>query len=72
MNEKLDTLAGGQLTLGKFLRAIRLEKGKSLPAARLRQIEAGLLDVSPELASKFADALGYSRSQMRRLAAQEK
>ncbi len=77
--KQLETLAGGTLTLGLFLRSIREGEGWSLAqmAERLgvtrgyvSNIEKGK-PVSPESAARYAKALGYSEEQFVRLALQD-
>jgi len=76
----LENLAGGPLTLGGLLEAIRLgdEISQSELAERLEisrshlcDIEKGRKTVSPARAAKFAKILGYSETQFVRLALQD-
>ena len=77
--KQLEKLAGGTLTLARFIRAIREGEEWSLAdmAAKLRvtrahiaAIERGKL-VSPQSAARYARALGYSEQQFVRLALQD-
>src|SRR5262245_17520696 len=76
----LENLAGGPLTLGGLLEAIRVgdEVSQSELAERLEisrshlcDIEKGRKTVSPARAAKFARILGYSETQFVRLALQD-
>jgi len=76
----LEELAGGSLTFGGFLRAIREGEEETLArfAGRLgvsRQnlcdIEQGRRSVSPARAAGWAQVLGYSEAQFVRLALQD-
>ena len=75
----LEDLAGGALTLGRLLRAIREGEEWSLAAmgkklgvsrAHVANIEKGK-PVSPECAARYARALGHSEDQFVRLALQD-
>ncbi|MBM4379627.1 MAG: helix-turn-helix transcriptional regulator [Deltaproteobacteria bacterium] len=75
----LERLAGGPLTLGDFLGAIRTGEGwsqaelarrLSISRAHLCDIEKGRKTVPPARAAHFAEQLGYGREQFVRLALQ--
>lgn len=75
----LEAIAGGPLTFGRYLRAIREGEGESLEtfARRLgvsrmhvHDIEHGRRGVSVERAAQWAKALGYSPVQFVELALQ--
>jgi transcriptional regulator with XRE-family HTH domain len=75
----LERLAGGPLTLGDFLGAIRtgeawsqaeLARRLSISRAHLCDIEKGRKTVTPARAAHFATQLGYGREQFVRLALQ--
>jgi len=76
----LERMAGGELSFGGLLRAIRLcdelslEKFAnklSITTSHLCDIEKGRKNVGPLRAMKFARVLGYSREQFVRLALQD-
>lgn len=76
----IEKITGAKLTLGKLLWAIReaddvsqVEFSDTLKISRqhLCDIEHGRKFVSPKLAAKYADILGYSKEQFIRLALQE-
>jgi transcriptional regulator with XRE-family HTH domain len=76
----LETLMGGPLTLGAALSGLREADGQSLAdyakllgvsRAHLCDIEQGRRAVSPERASRFAQALGQNEAQFVRLALQD-
>ncbi len=78
--QKLESIAKERLTLGSLLKAIRLgeEMTQEKFAALLNiskqylcDIEKGRRFVSPKLAAKYADRLGYSRNQFIRLCLQD-
>lgn len=75
----LERRAGGPLTLGGLLEAIRLGEEASLAAfakelrvsrSHLCDIEKGRKSVSPARAARFARILGYPEDQFVRLALQ--
>ena len=72
----LDKVAGGPLTLGSLLQAVRLGEGLSqaefskrvgISSSHLCDIEKGRKRVSPARAAKFAKILGYGEAQFVRL-----
>jgi antitoxin HigA-1 len=76
----LKKLMGGPLTLGAALSGLREADGRSLAdyakllgvsRAHLCDIEQGRRAVSPERASRFAQALGQNEAQFVRLALQD-
>jgi len=76
----LEDLAGGPLSLGKFLQSIRLGEEMSqvefseqlgISKSHLCDIEKGRKLVSPERAAIFAKILKYSPEQFVRLALQD-
>lgn len=76
----LQDLAGGELTLGGFLRAIRTGEHMTLEAfagrigisrQNLCDVEHDRRSVSPSRAADWARALGYSEAQFVRLALQD-
>lgn len=76
---RLEKLAGGQLTLGDLLVAIREGEGKTQAAladrlevsrSHLCDIEKGRKTVSPARAARFAEILGFGQAQFVRLALQ--
>lgn len=76
----LEKLTGGPLTLGRFIRSIRLGEDASqqhfskqlgISIQHLSDIENGRRVVSPARAAKFATALGYSETQFVELAIQD-
>lgn len=78
--DKLESLAGEQLTFGSLIKSIRLgEEMTQGSFARLLgiskqclcDIEKGRRCVSPKLASKYAETLGYSKNQFIRLCLQD-
>ena len=77
---EMEKIMGAKLTLGKLLCAIReaddvsqCEFGQRLKMSRqqLCDIEHGRKPVSPGLAARYADILGYSREQFIRLSLQD-
>jgi antitoxin HigA-1 len=75
----LEEAAGGPLTLGALLAAIRLGEELTLDQfarklhlsrSHLCDIEKGRKTLSPARAAKFAEILGYSQAQFVRLALQ--
>lgn len=75
----LEEIAGGPLTLGDLLRAIRLGEEQSqtdlanrleISRSHLCDIEKGRKSVAPGRAAQFARVLGYSEAQFVRLALQ--
>jgi transcriptional regulator with XRE-family HTH domain len=75
----LEDIAGGALTIGGLIHAIRLSEEMSLgefspklgiTISHLCDIEKGRKTVSPERAARFAKVLGRSREQFVRLALQ--
>ena len=78
--DKLESITGERLTLGSLLKAIRLgeemtqENFSTLLAISkqyLCDIEKGRRLISPKLAAKYADKLGYSKNQFIRLCLQD-
>jgi transcriptional regulator with XRE-family HTH domain len=78
--KNIEKITGTKLTLGKLLWAIReaddisqVEFSDTLKMSRqhLCDIEHGRKSVSPKLAAKYADILGYSKEQFIRLALQD-
>ena len=76
----LEKTAGGPLTLGRLLEAIRLGEEMTMKAfansleisvSHLNDIEKGRKHVSPERALRFAKLLGYSEEQFVELSLQE-
>lgn len=76
----LEKIAGGKLTLGKLIWAIRDADDASqvdfagklkITKQHLCDIERGRKSVSPKLAAKYAEILGYSKEQFIRLALQD-
>ncbi len=76
----LEKLMGGPLSLGGALSALRESESESLAVfaerlgvsrSHLSDIEHGRRSVSPERASRFAQALGQSEAQFVRLALQD-
>ncbi len=76
----LEKITGTKLTLGKMLWAIReaddisqVDFADTLKISRqhLCDIEHGRKSVSPKLAAKYAEILGYSKEQFIRLALQD-
>ena len=76
----LEKVAGGPLTLGRAIRAVRLGEEQSLAefcvvlgisASHLSDIELGRKTVSAERAAKFARQLRRSEEQFVRLALQD-
>lgn len=77
---KLNSITGGELTLGKAIKAIRLceeikqrdfAKTLSLTQSYLSDIENDRKEVSPQKAAELAEALGQSEKQFIRLAVQD-
>jgi transcriptional regulator with XRE-family HTH domain len=76
----IEKITGTQLTLGKLLWAIREADDSSqvdfadkldISRQQLCDIEHGRKTVSPKLAAKYAEILGYSKEQFIRLALQD-
>ncbi|MFT3741616.1 MAG: helix-turn-helix transcriptional regulator [Gammaproteobacteria bacterium] len=76
----LDRITGGELTLGKAIRAIRLgEDIKQSDFAKMIHVTQSYLsdlendrkEVSPQKAAEIARILGYSEKQFIRLAVQD-
>lgn len=76
----LEAVAGGALTLGRLLAAIREGEGETLDAfaqklcitrAKLCDVEKGRRGVSVERAARWAKLLGYSPVHFVQLALQE-
>jgi transcriptional regulator with XRE-family HTH domain len=76
----IEELTGGQLTLGKLIWAIRQSDEISqkefahqlkITKQHLCDIERGRKFVSPKLAAKYAEILGYSTAQFIRLSLQD-
>lgn len=76
---RLEALAGGPLTLARYLVAIREGEGWSqaefaeklgVSRSHICDIEKGRKTVSPSRAAKFAKILGYSEPQFVQLALQ--
>ena len=77
---KLESIAGEKLTLGSLIKSIRLgdEMTQESFASLLEiskqclcDIEKGRRSISPRLAAKYADILGYSKSQFISLCLQD-
>jgi transcriptional regulator with XRE-family HTH domain len=77
---KLETMAGESLTFGTFIRSIRLGEEMNqesfanllgISKQHMCDIEKGRRFVSPKLAAKYADLLGYSKEQFIRLCLQD-
>jgi transcriptional regulator with XRE-family HTH domain len=84
MSEKtlknIEKLTGARLTLGRLIWAIRqaddisqvdFSEKLKISKQQLCDIERGRKSVSPKLAKKYAEILGYSKEQFIRLALQE-
>ena len=85
--DKLESIAGEQLTFGSLIKSIRLGEEMTqenfanllgISKQYLCDIEKGICDiekgkrcVSPKLASKYAEVLGYSKDQFIRLCLQD-
>lgn len=78
--KKIEKLTGAKLTLGKLLWAIRqgdeisqIDFSAKLKISKqhLSDIENERKSVSPKLAAKYADILGYSQEQFIRLSLQD-
>ena len=76
----LNNITGGELTLGKAIRAIRLcEEMKQGDFAEMLEVTQSYLsdiendrkEVSPQKAAEMAKVLGYSEKQFIRLAVQD-
>lgn len=77
---RLESVAGNRLTFGNLIRSIRLGEGMTqevfalllmISKQCLCDIEKGRRYVSPKLAAKYADILGYSKDQFIRLCLQD-
>ena len=77
--QKLEKIIGGKVTLGKLIWSIRkgeeesqVNFAKTLEMSRqhLCDIEHDRKSVSPKLAAKYAEILGYSKGQFIRLSLQ--
>lgn len=77
---KLEAIAGENLTLGSLIKCIRLGEEMTqdsfalclgISKQYLCDIEKGRRFISPKLAAKYADILGYSREQFIRLCLQD-
>lgn len=77
---KLETIAKEKLTLGSLIKSIRLGEEKTqeefatqlgISKQYLCDIEKGRRCVSPKLAAKYAELLGYSVDQFIRLCLQD-
>lgn len=77
---KLESVAGSRLTFGNLIKSIRLGEDMTQESFALLlmiskqclcDIEKGRRCVSPKLAAKYADILGYSRDQFIRLCLQD-
>lgn len=77
--KKIKKIAGGELTLGKFIWAIRacdeilpMDFAKKLGISKqhLCDLEHDRKSVSPQLAAHYAEILGYSKKQFIQLALQ--
>ena len=78
--KNIERQTGTKLTLGKLIWAIRQADGISqvefasklkMTKQHLCDIERGRKSVSPKLASKYAEILGFSKEQFIRLALQD-
>ena len=78
--KKMEKITGTKLTLGKLMWAIRdadeisqvhFAKKLKISKQHLCDIEHGRKMVSPKLAAKYAEILGYSKEQFIRLALQD-
>ena len=76
----LEKRAGGPLTLGRFIAAVRQGEELSQPAfakrlriskSHLNDIEKGRKSVSPDRAARFAKVLGYSEARLVKFALQD-
>jgi len=76
----LEKLTGGTLTIAKILKSTReaeelsqveFAKMLGIPKQNLCDIEKGRRFISPNLAAKFANKLGYSQKQYIRIALQD-
>ncbi len=76
----IEKITGTKLTLGKLIWAIRqadeisqvdFAKQLDITKQHLCDIEHGRKSVSPKLAAKYAEILGYSKDQFIRLALQD-
>ena len=77
---KLESIAGSRLTFGNLIKSIRLGQDMTQESFALLlmiskqclcDIEKGRRCVSPKLAAKYADILGFSRDQFIRLCLQD-
>lgn len=77
---KLESIAGERLTFGSMIKSIRLGEGMiqkdfaqllGISKQYLCDIEKGKRCVSPKLAAKYAQILGYSKDQFIRLCLQD-
>lgn len=78
--KELEKMTGTKLTFGKLMWAIRQADGISqvdfsdtlkITKQHLCDIEHGRKPISPKLAAKYAEILGYSKEQFIRLALQD-
>lgn len=78
--KNIEKLTGTRLTLGKLIWAIRqadeisqIEFARKLKMSKqqLCDIEYGRKSISPKLAKKYAEMLGYSKEQFIRLSLQD-
>ena len=78
--KKLEKITGGSLTFGKLILAIRLSEEISqiefadklaISKQQLCDLEHDRKSVSPKLAVKYAEKLGYSKEQFIRLCLQD-
>ncbi|HEU5282069.1 MAG TPA: helix-turn-helix transcriptional regulator [Gammaproteobacteria bacterium] len=78
--EHFKKITGGQLTLGRLIWAIRqadeitqvaFAEKLNITKQHLCDIEHDRKSISPKLAAKYADTLGYSKEQFVRLALQD-
>ncbi|OGT49019.1 MAG: hypothetical protein A3E82_08755 [Gammaproteobacteria bacterium RIFCSPHIGHO2_12_FULL_38_11] len=76
----LEKITGSKLTLGRLIWAIRqadeisqvdFAKQLFITKQHLCDIERGRKPISPKLAAKYAEILGYSKAQFIRLALQD-
>lgn len=76
----IEKITGSKLTLGKLIWAIRqadeilqidFADKLGITKQHLCDIEHGRKSISPKLAAKYADILGYSKEQFIRLALQD-
>lgn len=78
--KKLEKITGGRLTLGRLILAIRLSEEMAqtdfaeklaISKQQLCDLEHDRKSISPKLAAKYAEKLGYSKEQFVRLCLQD-